>query len=64
MTRVPAPAALEPAVRAALAFDRKVLLEAAVDAREIECAVLGNDEPIASIPGEIVVHHQRRLLFV
>jgi D-alanine-D-alanine ligase len=58
VTRVPAPAALEPAVRAALAFDRKVLLERAVDAREIECAVLGNDEPIASIPGEIIVHHK------
>ena len=29
-----------------------------MDAREIECAVLGNDEPQASIPGEIVVHHK------
>jgi len=58
VTRVPAPGALEPAVRAALAFDRKVLLERAVDAREIECAVLGNDDPIASVPGEIVVHHK------
>ena len=58
VTRVPGPGALEPAVRAALAFDRKVLLERAVDAREIECAVLGNDDPIASIPGEIVVHHK------
>ena len=35
-----------------------MLLERAVDAREIECAVLGNDEPQASIPGEIVVHHK------
>jgi D-alanine-D-alanine ligase len=35
-----------------------VLLERAVDAREIECAVLGNDEPVASIPGEILVHHR------
>jgi len=42
----------------ALAFDRKVLLERAVDAREIECAVLGNDAPEASIPGEILVHHR------
>src|SRR6185436_5399791 len=58
VTRVPAPGALEPAVRAALAFDRKVLLERAIDAREIECAVLGNDDPIASVPGEIVVHHR------
>ena len=58
VTKVPAPAALEPAVRAALQFDRKVLIERAVDAREIECAVLGNDDPIASVPGEIVVHHR------
>lgn len=36
-------------------FDRKLLVEAAVaDAREIECAVLGNDTPEVSVPGEIV----------
>jgi D-alanine-D-alanine ligase len=57
VSRVTAPSGLEPAVRAAFTFDRKVLLERAVDAREIECAVLGNDEPVASIPGEILVHH-------
>ena len=58
VSRVNGPAGLAPAVRAALAFDRKVLLERAVDAREIECAVLGNDDPVASVPGEIVVHHK------
>jgi len=57
VSRVAGPTGLEPAVRAAFAFDRKVLLERAVDAREIECAVLGNDDPVASIPGEILVHH-------
>jgi D-alanine-D-alanine ligase len=57
VSRVTGPSGLEPAVRAALAFDRKVLLERAVDAREVECAVLGNDDPIASIPAEILVHH-------
>ncbi len=46
---------LVPAIETALAFDRKVVVEAAVpNAREIECAVLGNDEPRASIPGEII----------
>jgi D-alanine-D-alanine ligase len=50
--------ALDQAVREALSFDRKVLLERAVDAREIECAVLGNDEPRASVPGEIVIKHR------
>ena len=34
-------------------YDRKVIVEASVDAREIEVAVLGNDAPEASIPGEI-----------
>lgn len=36
-------------------FDRRIIVEAAVpDAREIECGVLGNDDPIASVPGEII----------
>jgi len=48
-----------PELREALAlagsFDRKIVIEAAVpDAREIECAVLGNDVPEASVPGEII----------
>jgi D-alanine-D-alanine ligase len=51
-------AALDAAIRSALTFDRKVLLERGVDAREIECAVLGNDDPRASVPGEIVVSHK------
>ena len=39
----------------ALEFDRKIVIEAGVaHAREIECAVLGNDDPQASLPGEIV----------
>jgi D-alanine-D-alanine ligase len=46
---------LVPAIELALEFDRKVVVEAAVPkAREIECAVLGNDEPGASLPGEII----------
>jgi D-alanine-D-alanine ligase len=58
VSKVKAPAELGPALRMALSYDRKALVEAAVDAREIECAVLGNDEPRASVPGEIVVHHR------
>ncbi|WP_251975789.1 D-alanine--D-alanine ligase [Salinicola avicenniae] len=46
---------LREAIDLALAFDHKVLIESAVDGREIECAVLGNDEPQASGCGEIVV---------
>jgi len=41
------------AVREAFQFDRKVIVEEFVDAREIEVSVLGNDEPRASVPGEI-----------
>jgi D-alanine-D-alanine ligase len=35
-------------------FDRRLLVEEGVNAREIEVAVLGNDEPVASIPGEVI----------
>lgn len=38
----------------AFSFDRKVIVEEAIDAREIEVSVLGNEEPRASLPGEIV----------
>jgi D-alanine-D-alanine ligase len=49
-------ASLENAVDLAAKFDRKIIVEEAVDGREIECAVLGNDEPKASLPGEYVIH--------
>src|SRR5208282_4271377 len=50
---------LGPAIAEAAKFDRKIVVEEGVGgkknkAREIECSVLGNDEPTASIPGEIV----------
>ncbi len=47
-------AELATALNEAARYDRKLLVEVAVDAREIEVSVLGNDEPIASVPGEIV----------
>jgi D-alanine-D-alanine ligase len=48
-------AELRTAISLAAQFDRKVVVEAAVpQAREIEVAVLGNDEPEASVPGEII----------
>ncbi len=49
-------ASLEKAIDLAAQYDRKIVVEEAVDAREIECAVIGNDEPKASLPGEYVVH--------
>ncbi|MHB1354914.1 MAG: D-alanine--D-alanine ligase family protein [Anaerolineae bacterium] len=39
-------------------FDRKLVVEAGIDAREIECAVLGNDNPIASVAGEVVPNRE------
>ena len=49
------PDSLREAMTLAGSFDRKIVIEAAVpDAREIECAVLGNDDPQASVPGEVV----------
>ena len=50
---------LGPAVEEAAKFDRKIVIEQGVGgkkhkAREIECSVLGNDESVASVPGEIV----------
>jgi len=49
---------LHDAIRTAFEYDRKIVIEAGVpNAREIECAVLGNDQPEASLPGEIVVTH-------
>jgi D-alanine-D-alanine ligase len=45
---------LTTAIEKALRFDDKVLVERGVDAREIEVSVLGNDQPQASLPGEIV----------
>ena len=45
------------AMREAFRFDTKVLIEESIKGREIECAVLGNEKPAASVPGEIIVHH-------
>ncbi len=42
----------------ALRFDSKVLVEKGIDAREIECAVLGNESPEASVLGEVVPRHE------
>ncbi len=42
------------AMAAAGRFDRRIVVEAGVDARELEVSVLGNDEPVASVAGEVV----------
>jgi D-alanine-D-alanine ligase len=45
------------AVRLAFRYDNKIIIEEGIDGREIECSVLGNEKPVASLPGEIVVQH-------
>ena len=47
---------LGPALELAFRHDEKVLIEEFIDALEVECSVLGNREPIASLPGQIVAH--------
>jgi D-alanine-D-alanine ligase len=45
---------LEPALEAAFRHDPRVLVEAAAIGKEVECAVIGNDQPVASEPGQVV----------
>ena len=55
ISKVKSESALGAALEDAFAYDRKVLIEAACVGRELECAVLGNERPEASIPGEIIL---------
>jgi D-alanine-D-alanine ligase len=58
MTKVHNAEELGPALNFAAEYGMKILIEKAVTAREIEVAVLGNHEPQASVPGEIVPHRE------
>ena len=51
-------ASLEQAIELAGQYDRKIIVEEGLDAREIECAILGNDNPQASLPGEYVIYDE------
>jgi D-alanine-D-alanine ligase len=44
----------EEALRYSAQYDRKILIEKGIDGREIECAILGNDDPKASVTGEVI----------
>ena len=46
------------AVNNAFQYDTKILIEQFIKGREIECSVLGNDHPIASLPGEVIAQHE------
>ncbi len=54
VTKVKSWEALRPAIDLAMRYDERILVEEGIDARELECAVLGNGEAKASIVGEIV----------
>jgi D-alanine-D-alanine ligase len=56
ITRVAKLDELDAAVELALRHDPRVIVEASSPGREVECSVLGNEEPEASLPGEIVAH--------
>ena len=49
---------LSEAIDLAAEYDRKIIVEEEVVGREIECAILGNDEPQASLPGEYVIYEE------
>ncbi|MBW4472771.1 MAG: D-alanine--D-alanine ligase [Stenomitos rutilans HA7619-LM2] len=53
ISKVRTRAQLEAALDSAASYDRRLIVEAGVAARELECAVLGNDQPAASVVGEI-----------
>lgn len=56
ITRVESLDQLDAAVELALRHDPRVIVEASAPGREVECSVLGNDEPLTSLPGEIVAN--------
>jgi len=48
----------EKAIEVAFKYDKKILIEEFIQGREIECSVLGNESPIASLPGEIILNSE------
>jgi len=58
ISKVKNAAALDSAMDLAAQYDRKIVVEKGLEVREIECSVLGNDDPLASLPGEIVPSHE------
>jgi len=51
-------AELNAALKDAFLYDTKIIIEENICGREIECAVLGNEEPVASVPGEVITNHE------
>ena len=51
---------LREAIALAAEYDRKIIVEESLEMREIECAVIGNDDPKASLPGEYIIRDQAK----
>ena len=58
VTKVHTESEFAAAVKEAFQYDNKILIEEFVQGREVECSVLGNEEPIVSVPGEVIPHHE------
>lgn len=58
ISKVKSSAEFDVATHKAFDYDTKILVEEHIEGREIECSVLGNENPIASVPGEVLPHHE------
>jgi len=58
INKVKTEADFEPLINEAFNYDNKILIEKYIKGREIECSVLGNYDPIASLPGEVIPRHE------
>jgi len=58
ITKAKSRAELDDAVKLAFEYDGKILIEEYIEGREVECSVLGNEDPIASVPGEVIPRHE------
>jgi D-alanine-D-alanine ligase len=58
IAKVHGPEEYQSAVEEAFRYDGKIIIEEFIQGRELECAVLGNEEVIASVPGEVIPRHE------
>lgn len=58
VSKVKEEASFEKAINEAFLYDRKILIEEFISGRELECSVIGNEDPIASLPGEVITQEE------
>ncbi len=58
MSKIKKKEQFQSALKEAFQYDNKILIEECIKGREIECSVLGNDDPVASLPGEILPQYE------